>query len=102
MVDAKNLTIGTFIALSLILGGVIVTDADNSYYCPTKDLVGICDKLSGGLGTRCYYNSTYKYCPDGWKPLEDYVEKVNDIPIPSIGKKWLCHAGCPASCEVLE
>jgi len=74
MVDAKNLTIGTFVALSVILSGVIVTDTDNSYYCESKDLVGICDKLSSGIGTRCYFEDTYKYCPDGWKPLEGFVD----------------------------
>jgi len=30
----------------------------------------ICEKLSSGLGTRCYYEDTYKTCKEGWIKME--------------------------------
>lgn len=95
--DKKNLTIGIFVTISLILGGAyIIADKDNTYYCKDSNLIGMCEKISSGLGTRCYYNNTqYKICPSGWiKP--DFIDLENkDNLTNNPDSKWLCdYRGC--------
>jgi len=70
---------GVFIALAVFSGAYYVADTDQAYYCESRDLVGICDKLSSGLGTRCYFNDTYKTCKEGWKELEEFIEKKQEV-----------------------
>ena len=73
--NKKNLIIGIFVSLSLILaGGYTVVDRDKTYYCESRDLVGVCEKLSSGSGTRCYYNETYRVCKEGWEKLNGFIE----------------------------
>ncbi len=68
--DKKDLTIGMIITLALAISGTyVVVGDDDAYYCEDKDMVMICEKLSSGLGTRCYYNETYKVCSEGWIKL---------------------------------
>lgn len=71
--DKIKLTAGVFMTLTLALAGYVLTD-DNTYYCESRDLVGVCDKLSNGLGTRCYFNETYKKCDEGWKEISNFIE----------------------------
>jgi len=78
--DNKNLTIGIFITLTLLSSGAyFLTDEDHTYYCESRDLVGICEKLSSGLGTRCYFEETYKNCAEGWKKISDFIEIEPEI-----------------------
>lgn len=101
MEDKTKLTIGVIITMALLVGGTYyIADDDQAYYCESKDLVMICEKLSSGLGTRCYYEDTYKICSEGWVEIELGQEVKDVIPTPEVqGKKWLCS---PRGCEVLE
>jgi len=76
METRTKLEIGVFITMALIASGAyFIGDGDQAYYCESRDLVGMCDSLSMGLGTRCYFNNTYKTCKEGWKPLADFMEQ---------------------------
>ena len=67
----KKLTAGLIITFLMAISGTYyLSQGDKSYYCQSKDMVMICEKLSSGLGTRCYYEETYKTCPEGWKEIE--------------------------------
>ncbi len=71
MEEKIKLTIGVIITLVLAVSGTYyVVDGDTAYLCESRDLVMLCEKLSGGLGTRCYYEDTYKKCSEGWIELE--------------------------------
>ncbi len=75
----KKLTIGIAVALTLIFGsGAIyfIAQDDDAFYCESRNLVMLCEKLSSGIGTRCYYEDTYKICKDGWTKLES--EQVSE------------------------
>jgi hypothetical protein len=86
MADTKTIVSGVFITLTLLLSGAyIMVDKEHTYYCTSLDSVGYCDKLSSGIGTRCYYNSSlnYKTCSEGWKPISGFLnitEENNTIP----------------------
>ena len=87
MADNKvSLVFGMLVVLTLI-GGTIytLTDIEKTYYCESKNLVAMCDKLSSqvnGTSTRCYYNSTKYYsCTSGWKPLKNFPEIINNMTI---------------------
>ena len=83
--------ISSIIGLSII-GGVNLTD-DNVYFCESKNLVRSCDKLSSGIGTRCYFNETYKICKEGWQEVVGEVE-IQKRYTPS-SSDWLCsHLSC--------
>jgi len=70
--QAIKISSGIFVALALIMSGAyIISDVENTYYCESRDLVGLCDRTTA---TRCYFNNTYKVCSEGWKPITDYVE----------------------------
>ena len=89
--DKKDLTIGMIITLVLAVSGTyVVLGDDQAYYCEDKDMVMICEKLSSGLGTRCYYEDTYKVCSEGWKEIEIGQELTSEIPIQSTAKQYLC------------
>ena len=93
MENKIKLTIGAVITLALLMSGTYyVAQDDDAYYCEAKDMVMICEKLSSGLGTRCYFNETYKICKDGWKEIELGIE-LNQSETESIkvtAKKYLC------------
>ena len=79
MENKIQLTFGVFILASLIFSGVyFVPLGSKAYFCSDNNLVGLCEKLSSGLGTRCYFNSTsYKTCSSGWKLFEGITEEKN-------------------------
>ena len=86
MENKKQLTIGVIITLLLATSGTyFLTKDDNAYYCQSKDIVMICEKLSDGIGTRCYYEDTYKVCNEGWKNIEIGQELK-----PNYARKYLC------------
>lgn len=104
MEDKIKLTIGAIITLTLAISGIYYVVDDNAYYCESKDLVMICEKLSSGLGTRCYFEDTYKICREGWKEIEVGQEIKSetiypDTPVYSEGIKWSCS---PGGCIRLE
>jgi len=104
MENKTKLTIGAMITLAMLIGSTatyFVSQDDDAYYCSSKDIVMICDKLSSGLGTRCYFGESYKVCSEGWEKLETGQEIIEEIPVnpvvpkPTEGSKWLCsHDGC--------
>ena len=85
MDEKIKIGIGAFITMILAVSGTYYfSNPDQVYYCESKDLVGICEKLSDGIGSRCYFNETYKICTEGWKKFEgsiesdkNYAEKVD-------------------------
>lgn len=92
METKTKLTIGAIITLMMAMGGTYyLADNDNAYYCEAKDTVMICEKLSSGLGTRCYFDETYKTCKEGWNKIEISQEITpSEIPIIAEGIKYLC------------
>ena len=82
MNEGTKLTIGIVLTLILASSGTYyILDEDNAYYCQSRDMVMICEKLSSGIGTRCYYDDTYKMCTEGWIPynitsIEDKSEII--------------------------
>lgn len=99
MVNKQKLAIGIAIALTLLIGSgatYYIAQDDDAYYCESRDIVMICEKLSSGLGTRCYFEDTYKICNEGWeKILDSYnlneenrkVNKWECTPLECIGVK---------------
>lgn len=74
----KLLSIGVMITLIAAMSGTYyLSQDDDAFYCEARNIVMICEKLSSGLGTRCYYEETYKVCNEGWVKLElgDQVSK---------------------------
>jgi len=93
--DKTKITAGIFIALTVLLSGAYYFESqENIYYCESRDLVGYCDKLSLGMGTRCYFNETYKTCPEGWQKIEGYIEPkeslVDQVEVFANGENYLC------------
>lgn len=102
MVTKTQLTTGIILTLLLAVGGTyFVAQDDDVFYCESRDLVMICEKLSKinaeGIQTRCYFEETYKACKEGWVEFE-IIEKFN-IPEAQEGTKWICS---PEGCVVLE
>ena len=91
MENNTKLTVGAIITLALFLSGSYYVSQDNdAYSCSAKNIVMICEKLSSGLGTRCYYEDTYKICKEGWKKIE-IGEEIGEEIIKSDGAfKWKC------------
>lgn len=101
MENKTKLSIGVIITLILAISGTYyVADGDTTYYCEDKDMVMICEKLSSGLGTRCYYEDTYKICSEGWNKI-DIGQKIilSDTPISTDGTKWKCST---ENCIIIE
>jgi len=102
MENKTKLTIGVFITLAMLIGSTAtyyITQDDDAYYCESRDLVMICEKLSTGIGTRCYYEGTYKKCNEGWKKVELDQEIITKVPEPSEGHKWECS---PEKCVTIS
>ena len=71
-IKTKLLTIGIAITLALAMSGTYYfSQDDDAFYCESRDMVMICEKLSSGIGTRCYFEDTYKVCNEGWKIFEN-------------------------------
>jgi len=86
-----ELTVGAIITLALVISGTYyISSGDNAYVCKSKDIVMICSKLSSGLGTRCYYEDTYKVCNEGWVKLElEYKLETEPINISTHNTKQI-------------
>ena len=98
MVTKTKLTAGVVLTLILAMSGTyFVAQDDDAYYCESKDMVMICDKLSSGAGTRCYFEDTYKMCNEGWTKLE--IGQEVEIQIQPTGKKYSCSQ---SECIVIE
>jgi len=105
METKQKLTIGAIITIAMIVGSgatYYVSQEDVAYHCESKNIVMICEKLSSGTGTRCYFEETYKICKEGWIKLdnEDILSPesvLEDIPEQTKGNKWSCSPeGCIA------
>ena len=105
----KKLVAGIIITLLAAMSGTYFAAQDaNAYHCESRDMVMICERLSSGIGTRCYFidaqgDSTYKVCKEGWVSIEIGQEintttilEVEVIPVPSEeGFRWECsHEEC--------
>ena len=78
--DKKVLTIGAIITLLLATSGAYyLAQDDDAFYCEARDMVMLCEKLSSGIGTRCYFNETYKICKEGWIKFEGELTVGNFI-----------------------
>ena len=97
MENKIKLTIGAIITLALAMSGTYyLSQDDDAYYCDSRDMVMICEKISSGIGTRCYFESTYKTCKEGWQKIELDQEINTQVPGDSYvpestpGTKWEC------------
>ena len=101
-----KLTIGIIITLILATSGTYyLSQDDDAYYCESRNMVMICEKLSSGIGTRCYYEETYKTCKEGWQKIEmdreidTQVPGDQPVPASAEGTKWLCS---PIECTRIQ
>ena len=96
--ENKKLTVGIIITLLLAMSGTYyIAQDDDAYYCESRDMVMLCDKLSSGVGTRCYFEETYKTCKEGWSKLKisQEIDTQKEVPKPVEGNKWSCSSsGC--------
>lgn len=106
--DKTKLTVGIAIALALLIGSgatYFIAQDDDAFYCESRNMVMICEKLSSGIGTRCYYENTYKICDEGWQKIEldqeinTQVPGDQSVPDPTEGIKFLCS---PRECVRIE
>ena len=104
MADKKTILYSVVLAI-LISGGMNLPNYIGSnedmiglYFCGSRNIVMDCDSLSAGLGTRCYYEDTYKICKEGWQKLESTQGLTIGIHVKE-GNKWLC---APEGCEVIK
>jgi len=107
MENKTKLTVGIAITLALLIGSgatYFIVQDDDAYFCESRDMVMICEKLSSGIGTRCYYESTYKMCKEGWKKIE-VDQEINtqvpgdQVPASAEGIKFKCS---PSGCVRIE
>jgi len=96
-----KLSLGAIITLALAISGTYyVAQDDDAYYCASKDMVMLCEKLSSGVGSRCYYEDTYKVCSEGWEKMQVGSQFVDDIEPPEVISavmEWTCSVdGCIA------
>lgn len=76
MVETKNIGLGIFMVLSVVLSGLYVNEVQDDDYslfkCEERDLVGNCFKLSATKKS-CYYDKAepnrYKRCTGGWESI---------------------------------
>ena len=77
MESNTSLAIGAVITMAMLLSGAYyISLDDDAYYCEERDIIMICEKLSSGIGTRCYFDETYKVCTEGWTKLEINTTKT--------------------------
>ena len=86
-----KLTIGVIITLILATGTYFIAQDDDAFYCESRNIIMLCEKLSSGLGTRCYFEDTYKICKEGWVKFENQESKF--------GKEYLCNQ---IECEIVR
>ncbi len=113
MENKTKLTVGVFITLALLIGSgatYFISQDDDAYFCESRDMVMLCEKLSSGIGTRCYYENTYKKCTEGWEKIE-FDQEINtqvpgiqnqidqSIPKPTLGIRFSCS---PDGCVRIE
>ena len=91
----KKLTAGAIITLLLAMSGTYyVAQDEDAFHCESRDIVMLCEKLSSGLGTRCYYEDTYKNCKEGWKKI-NLVQFEVEVETQVKSKQILCdQKGC--------
>jgi hypothetical protein len=88
-----KLTVGLIITMLALTSGVyFISQDDDAYSCNSKGIVTICDKLSSGLGTRCYSNSTYTICPEGWIKLNRsmFLDNLSEKEVNNV-KQYSCN-----------
>lgn len=93
MQTRTKLEIGSVIIMAMLISGAyFIAQGDDAYYCESKDQVRICEKLSSGIGTRCYFNETYSICKEGWKVIEQEVEvkSSEQIELFANGENYVC------------
>ncbi len=67
----NKVTIGAVITLLIAMTGTYyVAQDDDAYSCESRNIVMLCEKISSGIGTRCYFEDTWKICKEGWKKME--------------------------------
>lgn len=89
MADKKTILYSVVLAI-LISGGMNLPhymdnneDIIGTYYCGSRNIVSNCDSFSSGIGSRCYYDDTYKICKEGWVQIEKdeiVVKPINNNP----------------------
>lgn len=93
MESKTKLIMGIMLTLAVSTSGTYyLADEDTAYYCASRDLVMLCESLSSGSGTRCYYEETYKVCKEGWNEIQIGQEI---LPQTTDGFKWECS---PSDC----
>ncbi len=96
----KELLIGVIISFIAAMSGTYyVSQDEDAYHCKSKEIVMLCEKLSSGLGTRCYFEDTYKICKDGWEKVE--INTILNIKENNLNRlsDWKCHAPPINKCE---
>ena len=94
MVDKKTISVAVILSILLsggisLIGDLNQDNLDGAYYCESRALIMNCDKLSSGIGTRCYFEDTYKKCSEGWIQIESEMELQNGT-THKIGLKFMC------------
>lgn len=88
----KKIMGGIATVMTLLLIGTLynfVPELDDTHYCLVEEEITQslpCNRLSGGLHTRCYLtneSTPYKVCGTGWKAIDR--SDIPDIPY-TIGK----------------
>jgi len=97
MTDKKTISIAVILSIILsggisLIGDLNQDNLDGAYYCQSRAVIMNCDKLSDGLGTRCYYDDTYKKCSEGWVQIESGMELQNET-ARNIGLVFICIPG---------
>ncbi len=96
--ENKTLTAGIIITFLVAMSGTYyVALDDDAYYCESRDIVMLCEKLSSGSGTRCYFENTYKKCNEGWQKIE--VDQEINTNVPSIKPPQTSIEGIIWSCD---
>lgn len=104
MENKIKLTIGVILTLVVAISGTYyLSQDDDAFYCESRNIVMICEKLSSGSGSRCYFENTYKVCSEGWQKIELDQEINTQVPgeVPNSveGVKWKCS---PEECVRIE
>ncbi len=91
MVELSKKQLLGIVSLAMILTGVVgISIPEDTYYCPSRDMVLECTKLSS-TGKSCYIGITYKICREGWEPIENYLESNGEyVEVLANNKQWKC------------